>query len=309
VTLYLVGGHVLESDVTLPELSVCGKGTASITFELLPAGRSWPARWRTDDGAAPGAPSEGRRPDGFVLRFPGVAAFRVAPDGRRVECRPRPGASPAAVRHRLLDQVLPQTLALRGRTVLHASAVGLAGLAGLAVGFLGPSGAGKSTLAATLALAGHDLLADDWLLVEWRVGAPCVVPSYGGVRVAPHGATAHRGHDRAPPDDTGKVRLDLRDRAGTSPASLRALYMLAPFGPAVAPIVERLSRREAVTTLLEHTYHLGLDEPVRMAEQFDGLTRLAGTVPVHRLVVPDGLPLATDAVVGALTTVTGRQPA
>jgi hypothetical protein len=99
---------------------------------------------------------------GFRVWAPRHGCYLVSPDGRRVV-----GAPPTGPSWRwellVLAQVLPLAAVLRGKDVLHASAVALHGRA---VAFMGPSGAGKTTLAARIVANGARLVTDDVLAVD-----------------------------------------------------------------------------------------------------------------------------------------------
>ena len=102
------------------------------------------------------------------IHIPGVASFSFSAASEEVE---------ATVSHDhsddLIDafhrRVLPMAVQVRGREVLHASAIRAdAGV----VGFCGVTRSGKSTIAFGLHDRGYDLWADDMVAFEFCDGAP-----------------------------------------------------------------------------------------------------------------------------------------
>ena len=77
---------------------------------------------------------------GYLLRFPELADFEVAAEGREVTCFPVPEVSEATSQHLYLNQVLPLVLSKLGKLVFHASAVEVAGGA---IAFAGRVGSGQ----------------------------------------------------------------------------------------------------------------------------------------------------------------------
>ena len=95
---------------------------------------------------------------GYVLRFKGCGEFFISADLRDLEVRKDPLGEVELLPILLAGTVTAFLLALRGETVLHASAVAIDGAA---VAFVGQSGRGKSTIAALLCVAGAELVTDD----------------------------------------------------------------------------------------------------------------------------------------------------
>jgi hypothetical protein len=121
-----------------------------------------------------------RAGDGFLLRFPGLADFRVAPDGSEASCWIVPGIDDGTLEHLFLNQVLPLMQSARGDLIFHASAVECLGGA---IAFLGVSGRGKSTLAASFAISGKRFLTDDGFGLELTADGYDVLPSHPSIRV------------------------------------------------------------------------------------------------------------------------------
>jgi hypothetical protein len=252
--------------------------------------------------------------DAYVLRFHGLADFSVRADGARIACAQRRGARRPTLRHLLLDYVLPMTVNLRGREVLHAAAVLTP--AG-ACAFLGPTGTGKSTLAASFHRTGYPVISDDGLLLTDTNHRIAALPTYPGLRLWRDAIRALYGNapsTRPVTHYNAKQRSVLDDGTASFPAGplpLAALYLLTRRnqasgrrGAARRPSIAPLPAREAVMALVESAFRLDVTDRAMMRRQFDFLSRVAAEVSVKRLVVPDRLrdvPLARAAVLNDLT--------
>ena len=114
---------------------------------------------------------------GYRIDAPDHGVFRVATDGRLVECAP--ATEPAWRWHRpFFAQALPLAAALNGMELLHASGVVTDENA---IAFVGHSGAGKTSLALHLVDRGASLLADDVVALSPVDGQ---VYAHPGVRFA-----------------------------------------------------------------------------------------------------------------------------
>jgi len=100
-----------------------------------------------------------------VLAAAGSRALTAAePDaGEAIFHLPDAGAIPPSERAAPIREALQLLMAARGRLMTHAGAVGRDGRGVLLVG---RGGSGKSTLALSCALAGMEIVADDYILLE-----------------------------------------------------------------------------------------------------------------------------------------------
>ncbi len=107
-----------------------------------------------------------RRPDGEVLlRLHGRVDFEIAADYRLVRAWTDPECKPEMLALLVVGNLVAMILALRGETVLHASAVEVDGRA---IAFVAHSGMGKSTLAALACARGDGIPRERWLRAEQR---------------------------------------------------------------------------------------------------------------------------------------------
>jgi hypothetical protein len=226
----------------------------------------------------------GRRDTGeYRLRFDEAADFVVSANAARVSAHGVEGGDPGALRHVLIDQVIPLVLSHRGTPFLHASAVRVDGAI---VAFLGPSGAGKSTLAAAFAHAGASLVADDALALEVRAGQWWGLPAYPGLRLWPDTLPVTERLRSIPVAiDTAKRRIDPADIPfARDPAPLRRLYVLSQ--EAADPVIRPVRLREAVMGIVGQTFALDSRDQVRLRAQFDWVCALATAVDVRSLSYP-----------------------
>jgi hypothetical protein len=101
--------------------------------------------------------------DGYLLRLRGVADLAFDREVTNVVCKPGPGATEGLARDLVRSTILTFVLALRGKFLMHASAV-VSEEGALVIA--GPPASGKTTLAALLCAGGGKLLADDLLCID-----------------------------------------------------------------------------------------------------------------------------------------------
>lgn len=218
-----------------------------------------------------------RTPDGYLLRFPGIADFLVDRAGKEVCARPAPGAHAGTIHHLYLHQVLPLALSRQGQLVLHAGAVAWPDQG--AIAFLGQSGQGKSTLTTAMALRGAPLLTDDGLQVQWQGSACEVLPSEPSVRLwsdseaALIPATVER---QADVHYTDKARLFAGTAIPFCPTAtpLRRVFVLGD-GDTENIRIGPLKPAEAVIALMRNTFLLDVTQQESLAWHFDAISRLA----------------------------------
>ena len=189
----------------------------------------------------------------------------------------------------LLGPVFGFVLRLRGVTVFHASAVGIAGRA---IALLGQRHAGKSTTAAAFSAAGFAVLADDIAAVDECDQAFSVRAGYPHLRLWPNAVELLYGRrDALRPltPNWDKRDLPLDGHGGrvfqNESLPLSAVYVLGDRRDEDrAPYVETLTARESFLTLIANTYvNYALDEGMRSRE-FGLIGRLLACVPIRRVV-------------------------
>ncbi|MBA3974972.1 MAG: hypothetical protein C0504_12245 [Candidatus Solibacter sp.] len=228
-----------------------------------------------------------RAPDGYLLRFPGLAEFTVSHEGRVLAESALHGTTRATVEHLYLNQVLPLAWSRQGKLVFHGSAVEIG--AGAAA-FLGESGRGKSTIAAAFTAAGRRFLTDDGLRVELAGNKLFAYPSHPSIRLWEDSQEALLGGDIrfAPPVDyTSKARILAGEslRFCDEPRPLQRVYFLRDDGVEDA-VTTPMSPGEALMELTKHSFLLDIEERELIANHFDRLARMVAQPVFRRLDYP-----------------------
>lgn len=232
--------------------------------------------------------SAARRGAAYLIEFAGLGQFCVDFETGRLRAWRAAGCTDGTLAHLLVDQVFPRVVGHGGRLVLHASAVGLPG--GDAIAFTGRSGCGKSTLASAFYRAGHRLLSDDCLLLEWRNGKLLALAPYRSLRLWPDTADALFAGDpqhglRVSPmaHYTTKKVLSPAGQPAAEPVALRALYLLEPPGP----LRVRAARgMRAIMALVEAQFTLDPADEEAVRRNFSAVQQSAGRTPVLGLAYP-----------------------
>ncbi len=229
----------------------------------------------------------------IIVRAGGAATIEISPGARMVD-----------VEGYLLSFIAGVVLHQRGMLPLHASCVVVDGQA---IAISGRSGRGKSTLAAAFARKGRRLLSDDITVIRFSAdGDVLAVPGSPHVRLNSDSLCA-AGLDPARVCDgrrRDEKKIWRREAAEFAPIRLSALFRLEVDPEAQEPRLERLFGPGAVLPLQELVYRFGLGRRLgRGGELAFGALRLAGKVPIHRLVRPQGfdaLEAALEKIIGAL---------
>lgn len=227
----------------------------------------------------------------YVVEFPGIASFRLSPDGEDCQVDVGPGTTADVIAHLDENLVVPLRRNLGGRLSFHAAVV--AGETG-AVALLGPSGAGKSTLAAHFQACGWDLLADDVLKVDLAPDAAVAIPHGRGVRLWPESNRyLDLDEDRLSPGVVaGKLHLALPQvREGRL---LTAAFFLADTRPERS-VIDRMGGAELVHAWTRNAFLLDIQDARMLSDHLAQVTRLSAMVPAFRLGVGDGRAGLADA--------------
>jgi hypothetical protein len=261
-------------------------GTTPFHEWVLPDGTPWTQFHRVQSG--------------YLLRFPGLADFMISDVELAVSCCPLPDVDEHTIRHLHLNQVLPLVLSRTDKLVFHGSAIEAGERA---IAFMGESGRGKSTLAASFAVNGHRVLADDGVVIEERERAFEVQPSHPSIRLWDDSQSAVL-HQHAVPEPalvyTSKSRF-LADgvvRFCSDARGLRRIYVLGDDVPGPAAITA-LTPRDALIELVKHSFLLDVHVTELLATHFDRLSRMVRQPVCFRLDYPrrfDALPGVRAAI-------------
>ena len=303
---YAAHGLVIDSAYPLPMLLSTGPGEPDI---IVRRGSARPVPEEDAPGSEQLALAEapdGRvfysftaDPGGVTLRYPGLCLMRADAEVQRVDVHAETEANEGLIPVLVAGAVVSLHLILRGRLALHASAVEISGQT---LALVGMSGMGKSTTATLLALAGHPLVTDDVLHVEFTTGQD-VAAHRGGLesRLRQSASELADGSSaRRTSDGRWAVDLPMTDKPLLP---LAACVVPQPSRTVGRVTLRRLGPAAAMTTLLRFPRLSGWTEPRRLAEQFSLVGDLAARVPVLLAELPWGPPFApslADELVASL---------
>lgn len=217
----------------------------------------------------------------------------LARQGCEIVVDPLPDVEERIVRSYVVKAALAAVLLQRGKLILHASG---AAIGGAGVAFVGASGMGKSTTSAALHARGHPVIADDLLGVDVRGDTPTALPGFPQMLLLPESASA-LGCDpgslpRVSPD-SDKFKFDTPQGFSLEPVPLRRVYALAN---ADRDAIELLDGRDAVATLVAHTFGILAFGQGAKPAHFLLCAELAKRVPVRRLARARRLDRLTELV-------------
>ena len=228
-----------------------------------------------------------RSQNGFLLRFPNQADFKIYSDGSIVQCWPMLGVATANINQLYLNQILPLVQSHSGELVFHASSIAVNDHA---IVFVGTSGRGKSTLAASFSNNHYQFLTDDGLLIQ-KVGTLYqVAPSHPSIRLWEDSQLAILGDDvlpEAPLDYTSKLRFPATNRMlhCEKPCKLHRVYFL---GDKVIEEVKftKLTAQEAMVELIKHSFLLDVEDRRTMSSHFSAVSKMCTLDIYYRLDYP-----------------------
>ena len=229
---------------------------------------------------------------GYRLRFRECGEFVISADLSTVEIRRDPAGRTEMLPILLAGTVSAFLLALRGETVLHASAVAIDGAA---LAFVGQSGRGKSTLAALLCVeTGHELVTDDVLTVDPGPPVTCLGGAFE-LRLRPAAAVLADARPESPTRPTADERLAFSPTPRPpEPLPLAAIVIPAPSRTASDVEVRRIPPSDAVFALLSFPRVHGWCRPDVLSRDFTTLSQVVNRVPVYDVTVPWGPPFSPD---------------
>lgn len=237
--------------------------------------------------------------DAYLIRFPGLADFRVSADGSAVDCVP---AVDAGDRWQAIyqQQVQPLLQSLTGDPVYHGAGIRIGDVA---IAVLGPSGRGKSTLAAAFARRGHAFLGDDCLQIRMSpdMGAE-ILPHQQSIRLWEDSLAALATDGVTAVDVPGSPKRQLLAAPGLvhcdQPTRLARAYVLGETGADEFKLVP-LSAAQCAMAWTANAFVLDIKAPAVLRRNIRAATRLALAAPAMRLDYPRDY-AALDAVVAGI---------
>ena len=305
---YTIFDVTIQSDIELPELPA-SDADSKIRIKLgKPAGVDLSTFEHRFDWGRPGEPvicSVSRKEGDFLFVYPGSVRFHISASGV-IHCMPEPGYPEQALRHILINQVIPRFLAEQGCLVIHASAVLLP--TGKVVAFLGNSGFGKSTLAASFLREGGVVLADDCILLRAEQSRVRLIGAFPGLRLHPdslsHVDAAVADIERVTPY-TDKCKVRLNEGRGQRVLYLDAGFVLNdPLTPVDEIKAEPLTGMPVMMSLIDRAFSMDPSQAANTVEKFKNIGEIfSANVKLFRLEYPrsmDLLPDVHDAVLQTL---------
>jgi hypothetical protein len=237
--------------------------------------------------------------DGYHLRFYGACDIDIDRDLRHATIHPLGATDQALLSVIAGGTLLAFVLALRGETVLHASAVQVGDVA---LGFVGASGMGKSTTATLMCADGAQLITDDLLRLDLSRTPPTCSLGATELRLRKAAGDLAERFDRQPAQrTTGDARDALAvSVADTEDLPLAALVVPAPdySGQSTQASVHQVGAKEAFLLLSRFPRLLGWEDTRLLAQQFQQLGDIVERVPVYVARLPWGPPFADDLAAG-----------
>jgi len=299
-------GHLACQDAGDPDLTISLFDTASSGIEPPPPlwepivaapGTNPVARLRSERACVLAA--AGSRGLTAALPAAGVAVFHL----------PDAAAIPASERTAPIREALQLLMAAKGRLMTHAGAVGRDGRGVLLVG---RGGSGKSTLALSCALAGMEIVADDYVLFE--PGPPPVAHAMQSTAKLTEDSAARLGVPAGAVDAAGfeptlegpaKALVRIPDLAPTRLARrLRIVAIVAPtlspFQPAHIAGSDRLGEPEPAVRPVSAAEALRAVAPSTIVQSgFGGGGSLATLADLVRRIPSYALELTPDPTANA----------
>lgn len=274
-------GLAIRSELALPELEAIAPGPADVTIRFARTGRPVPASGSAFEFGA----------DTHYLAWSGAGAF-VIRGTSEIDIERAAATSDRLLALPLLGPVMAMLLHLRGKLVLHASAVAVGDRGAV---FLGDKRSGKSTTAAALVAAGHRLLTDDVLALDTMpTGGLGILPAYPQIKLAPDSARAVTIHAEVEPQLHHAIdKRQHRLTRGFSHASMAAKWIYVLERGAEAKIIP-MGAQTALLALLRFSYVTRFEGAAALhgasaASHLRLCAELAGSVGVRRLIAPAGL--------------------
>jgi len=242
-----------------------------------------------NDGANGPVAFGATRDEWHWLRLVGAGTFRfpvTSPASTiSADVIPEPGVRRELVVDTYYRSIVPLALQAYGFEALHGSAVAVSG--GV-VALCADRETGKSTIAYALQRRGHDVVADDSvvLTVPHAAEGACVTVHPLPFALRLRGPTADHF-------DVQERRAATVDKTTFRPLgeslNLSAIVLLAKSDTGTAVQLARLGANEAFSAVLAQAHAFTLDHGDRKRAMMRSFLRLVDRVPVYRLTYPTGL--------------------
>lgn len=222
-----------------------------------------------------------RLPDGYLLRFPNEADFKIQPAEFKVDGWPALRTSSAHFESLFHNAVLPLIGDHNGGVFLHGSAVAVGARA---VAFVGQSGDGKTTLAGAFAKMGHPFLTEDVIELVSHDAGFLLQPKRSGLRLFADSVAYMLGEnlDRAAASQKRDVAEAMSLPFRNQPTPLAAVFLLG--SDHASPLkITRVPLKVATQKLLPHSFILDVEDKTRLQGHFGRIVELSCNIPCYTI--------------------------
>jgi hypothetical protein len=242
--------------------------------------------------------------DYYWMHISNLASFRFSDTTDKVIAIPHASGHSEAIREIYYRSVLPMVLQALGQEGLHASGVRMA--QGV-VAFCGPKESGKSTVAFGLSRRGHELWADDTVMLDISERAVNTLRLPFQIRLRPE-PSAYFGQVFFATSSHGD-EYGSRHSVEGLPAPLAAICLLERAtdlrGECPVEIV-RLTSSRALLRILPHAHCFGFHNSVRKRRMSQNYLKLIDRIPVLAIRMRAGLvnlPVVLNAIEASVNEV------
>jgi hypothetical protein len=262
-------------------------------------------RWVTPEGEVKA--EFHRLPEGFLVRFPDEADFKIDIAARRAAGWPAPETTPDHFESLFQHGVVPLVGDHLGGLFLHGSAVAVDGQA---IAFLGLSRGGKTTLAGAFAKAGYPFMTEDVIELALSGDEYLLQPKHSRLRLFVDSAAWLLEREFADPDDDDKQSLAAGDALPfhDAPVPLARIYVLGHDHAAPLAITP-FQGPAALAQLLPHSFVLDVEDKPRLRAHFGRIGELSERIGCSALDYPrryEELPAVISAILADIKT--SREP-
>lgn len=285
-TIYQAFGHVIHSELRLPELLPIQEHSAAnidISIQMMDLSVKWAEQ-------QPSSHNFVCSPNWIMFRIPELAIFAVE-NGTTINVSPEPGADEDKLRLYILGSCMGAILFQRGILPLHGSTIEINGKA---YAFVGHSGHGKSTLASAFLQQGYRLITDDVIAVSFNEqGIPLVSPAYPQQKLWQESLDVfgmNPAEYRPLFERENKFAIPVESRFSTETLPLAGVFELVK-ADCDQPQIYALDKLQRLPILHRHTYRRSFLAGSGLTQwHFDTTVKLSSHIDAYQLLRPLNVP-------------------